>query len=203
MLLLGSLLAGPGPIPSRNIQQNSGSNAVGCCCGNSKEGLDPAERVCKAALGSSTPSLVAAGKCVDVLLTANITYTASVPVTTATLTEVPIYTKTVIAGKNYPLFEIQYVIPMTGNTIGNTRSRIIVYLDSVAIYDSTMYGPDTYNLVPLDIVARAINVPCGSHTVKILAATNGGTLNIPYFDPNLLEASPPTLFGRIMILGHN
>ncbi len=166
--------------------------------------LTPEERVCQATLGGATPSLVAAGTSVDVILNDNITYTGPITVTSTALVEVSAYTRTIVLGRNYPLLDLQYVIPFTGNSDAGARSRIVVFFDTTPVYDSTMLTGSAFNLVPLDIIARVVNAACGFHTVRVYAAVDTGTLNIPHYNPLLIEATvAPSLFGRVTFVGYN
>ena len=100
------------------------------------------------------PTMVASGMSVDVILDEKINFTSSVLINSKTLAEIPIYTRTIQVGANYPLCEIAISIPFTANDQAGKRSRIVLFLDTEPIYDGTVYGPSSYNLVPVNIAAK-------------------------------------------------
>ena len=153
-------------------------------------------------LAYGLPSLVATGIGTDVFLDEKITYTASISTASTTLTEVTQYTRTITTVINYPNADFRISIPFTGNQISGRRSRVIVYCDTEAIYDATMYSSGTWDLHPLSIVASKVNLLVGNHVIKILTAVDGGTLYIPHYNPTLIEATiSPQMFGRLTYLG--
>ena len=137
---------------------------------------------------------------IDILIDQKINYTESIIVTGNVFQEVPYYTRTFFAPRDYPRCSITLSIPFVANDGVAARSRVYLALDEEPIWDNSIHGMVAWTMVPLNFNAHKSHVTMGEHTIKIYAAVDKGTLNIPHFNPNVIENyAKPAIFSTMEV----
>ena len=148
------------------------------------------------------PFLIASGTSTDVLFEQKVSYVSSITTASTTFVGLPMYSTSVTTYIYYPIVTVNILIPFTGNNVSGRRSRVVVLFDSVPIYDGTMYGSGNWDLHPLTMIGTTSNVSPGVHTIKTIAAVDGGTLYIPHYNSLNIEATlAPRITGSFVITG--
>jgi hypothetical protein len=131
----------------------------------------------------------------------NINFTASVTTNSTTLQEISQYTQTIAIPKLSCLI-VTLHIPFTGNDTPDKRSRICLQFDTQTISDATKYNQGQWELNEITLTGLVQNVAEGNHTVKVWAAVEGGTLNIPHYNPDRIEKKiTPEIFANFYMVG--
>ena len=119
------------------------------------------------------------------------------------LTAVEFYTR--IFEINWPLdvLQIELVIPFVGfsNGGGGSRARILLTVNDRILADASMRG-STGDLRPILLKAMLADVSIGTVKVQVKVAVDGGTLEIPHFNPAKIEKTiERSLFAKYHLLG--
>ena len=139
-----------------------------------------------------------------IFLNERLNYNGDVKTNQKSLSEVPYYTRTFTTQNDYKLCTVNINIPFTGNIDPKTRSRIVLYLDDEPIYNTQLHSNAVWDLYQLTMLGYKSNLKAGTHTMKVFAAVDGGTLYMPHYNTNLIEHKmSPSLFGSILITGDN
>ncbi len=133
--------------------------------------------------------------------TKNINFTTSVTTASTALQEISQYTITITTPK-LSCSIVTLHIPFAGNDTADKRSRICLQFDTQTISDATKYNQGQWELNEITLTGLVQNVAEGNHTVKVLAAVEGGTLNIPHYNPDRIEKKiTPEIFANFYMVG--
>ena len=132
----------------------------------------------------------------------SIYYSNSIITNWLTLTEVPYYRRTFTTTIDYEILTVEFLMSLVGNS-NAVRSRIQVYLDDDVIYDTAMANSINWAKMSLLMKGYKMNVPAGTHTIKLVAAVNGGNLYIPQYDDSSFEGFTPKYHAKLFVLGFN
>jgi len=128
-------------------------------------------------------------------------YTTSIHVQSKGFTTIPKYTKRVFTN-DMDYLEVTYRIPFTGNQVTNSRSRLTVMFDQTVVTTFAKYNTHPWELNDVVLTGRVYNVKRGNHIVKILGAVDRGILNVPHFNPGLIENTlDPKINGNLYLFG--
>jgi hypothetical protein len=127
-----------------------------------------------------------------------------VAITSKTLTEVHHYTRTFETKNSYQACIVKLNIPFSGLGQLSGRARILLCLDDTVICDGSIYSHNDYTLVPLFLQGEFPNLKPGTHTIKLKCCVNEGTLYIPHYRKDLLEATiQPPIQATLIVVGIN
>jgi len=150
---------------------------------------------------TSLPSGPVYGKNADVLLDERIKFTQSVNIRGNTWQEIPTYTRTFETLKYYVSCRFYITVPFAGTDSPGTRNRILLLFDDEAINDNTFYSSVNWFLPSIAITSHKTRVRSGTHTLKLMAAVNGGTLQFPHYNTGLSEATlKPAIFATMDVI---
>jgi len=133
--------------------------------------------------------------------TKNFTYTGSISTNSTTWVEITHYTTTVTTPALSNLI-VTLHIPFVSNDIGDTRSRIRLVFDDNTISDATKYNYHTSEYHEITLTGLVQNVTAGSHTIRVYAAVDAGTLRMPHYNTAAIEATlSPAIFANLYLVG--
>ena len=135
-----------------------------------------------------------------------IRYTQSIIAQNAgNLAEIPFYTRTITLSNPIDILTIDYEIPFVGNDSGNwANSRILLRVNGQYVCDASKANQKEWILHPIHLKAVLANLQPGPIVVQIFAAVQFGRLNIPHYNPALLEGNTTDtlkMFGSLRVLG--
>jgi hypothetical protein len=131
----------------------------------------------------------------------NIDFTTSVTTAAPTLTEISNY-KITIETPKLACTIVTLHIPFTGNDTAGRRSRICLEFDGKIISDASKFNQGQWELHEITLTGLVQNIAAGNHTIRVLASVDGGTLNIPHYNPTLIEAKTiPAIFANFYMVG--
>jgi hypothetical protein len=131
-----------------------------------------------------------------------LTFNDSVTVSSLTWTEITPYTKEFYIPFHRSSVQVTLSVPLSGNQFPVKRSRIQLLFDGVPISDASVFGTSTWQLVPITMNGMVTNVAVGIHTIKVRALVDGGTLNFPHYNRDLVEhTQSPAIFASLSLVG--
>lgn len=135
--------------------------------------------------------------------TESIAYTQSVLVNANSPAVVPHYTRQVKVDRNCDVLMIDLTIPFVGNDANGARSRIWLRVNGQFQSDATKYNHTPWELHPIHLKATLTNVVAGTIlNIEVLASVDRGTLNIPHYNTNLMEANQtPSIAASLNVVG--
>jgi len=150
---------------------------------------------------ASLPTGPVYGRNADVLLDERIKFTQSVNIRGNTWQEIPTYTRTFETTKSYVSCRFEITVPFAGTDSPGTRNRMLLLFDDEAINDNSFYSQTYWFLPSVAISSHKTNVKSGTHTLRLMAAVNGGTLQFPHYNAGLSEATlKPSIFATMDVI---
>jgi hypothetical protein len=116
--------------------------------------------------------------------------------------EAPYYTRTITL-KETDMLEITYRIPFSGNSKGDSRSRIRVMFDDTEVLSFMKYNSNSWELQDMFLSGKVFNILPGQHTIKLMVVVDSGTFYFPHYNKALIEAKlPPTITANLYFIGY-
>ncbi len=151
-----------------------------------------------------TPPKPISNGSMDIIKNEKIRYNNSIIISSTQLTEVFHYSREFITQIDYKFIIVKLNIPFTGNDSQGKRSRILLYLDDDVLCDGTKFNQVPWELHPIHLEGIKLNVQPGNHKIKLMCCVDGGNLNIPHYNTNLIEYTiKPEIFSTLVIIGQN
>ncbi len=73
-------------------------------------------------------------------------------------------------------------------------------VDDKPVSDATMASAQPSQLVPISMKGTIQNMAAGRHVIKLMAAVDRNTLNIPHYNPNNYEHTiQPSIFATLVV----
>ena len=131
-------------------------------------------------------------------------FDASIPITSNTLTEVFHFTKKFINSIAYKACIIKLNIPFCSINTSGKRARILLSLDDEVIADDSKFSNIDWTMFPIFLYGEICDLKPGTHKIKLICCVDGGTLYIPYYNPEAIECTiQPPIQATLIVVGIN
>ncbi len=128
----------------------------------------------------------------------------SIEITSPKFVEVHHYKRTFETKIPYKACIVKLNIPFSGLKAESKRARILLCLDDTVICDGSIHSPNCWILTPLFLQGEMCDLKPGKHTVTLKCCVDGGTLHIPHYRKDLIEATlDPPIQATLIVVGIN
>ena len=152
-------------------------------------------------INTSAPAPIDNTSNIRILLHDKISYNCDITIVGNELKEIPHYTRTFYADRDFTLCTINLSIPYTGNCKAYGRSKIVLFLDQEPICTEMMVSHSDWDLSNKTMIVNYPFLKKGEHKIYVKAAVDDGRLFMPHFLVGALDTAEPAIFGLVTVVG--
>lgn len=132
----------------------------------------------------------------------SVPHDASIIVQSTTMTPIQFYTRYINLPSSMDVVTIDWTLPFCGIDQSWAIGRVHLLVNGQPVSDASFVNRPQWQLHQLHLKAVLPDVPPGNLMLEIRASSGGKSMNLPHFNPNLIEATQsPRLTSELTIIG--